>query len=203
MPTSGIQGMQGRPEGVAFLRIGSQESDGATMSNAPAPRVALGIDPGTAIVGYAVVTARGDKLSLNVCDVITTPAGMPLAQRLQQIYHGLMGIIATYQPNEAAMEELFFAKNARTAMAVGQARGVAMLALANSGLTVAEYTPKQVKQAVTGYGGAGKEQVGEMVRILLNLTGVPRPDDAADAAAIAICHLNTSHILRASLLNLR
>jgi len=168
------------------------------MSNVPSPRIALGIDPGTAIVGYAVVAARGDELSMIVCDVITTPAGMPLAQRLQQIYQRLGEIIATYRPNEAAMEELFFAKNARTALTVGQARGVAMLALANGGLSIAEYTPKQVKQAVTGYGGAKKEQVGEMVRILLHLTAIPRPDDAADAAAVAICHLNTSHILKES-----
>lgn len=162
----------------------------------PALRIALGIDPGTAIVGYAVIMARGSELSLLACDVITTPAGMPLTQRLQLIYEGLSKLIATYKPQEAAMEELFFAKNARTAMTVGQARGVAMLALANGGLSVAEYTPKQVKQAVTGYGGAGKDQVGEMVRILLKLTSVPRPDDAADAAAVAICHLNTAPYIR-------
>jgi crossover junction endodeoxyribonuclease RuvC len=155
-------------------------------------RTALGIDPGTAIVGYAVVRARGSDLSLVVCDVITTPAKMPLARRLQQIYEELSAIIATYRPQEAAMEDLFFAKNARTAMTVGQARGVAMLALANGGLSVAEYTPRQVKQAVTGYGAAGKDQVGEMVRVLLKLTAVPRPDDAADAAAVAICHLHTA-----------
>ncbi len=159
------------------------------------PRVALGIDPGTAILGYAVVAARGSELSLVSCDVITTPAGMPLPERLQHIYHRLSEIISTYRPNEAAMEELFFAKNARTALAVGQARGVAMLALANGGLTVAEYTPKQVKLAVTGYGGANKEQVGEMVRILLSLKTIPRPDDAADAAAVAICHLHTATYL--------
>lgn len=159
-------------------------------------RVALGIDPGTAIVGYAVVAARGSSLNMIVCDVITTPAGMPLAQRFQHIYQRLSEIVATYQPTEAAMEELFFAKNARTALTVGQARGVAMLALANGGLTIAEYTPRQVKQAVTGYGNADKAQVGEMVRILLNLRAVPRPDDAADAAAVAICHLNTVPILR-------
>jgi crossover junction endodeoxyribonuclease RuvC len=159
-------------------------------------RVALGIDPGTAIVGYAIVTAKGSTLSMVACDVITTPAGMPLAQRLQQIYRGLSEIIAQYQPNEAAMEELFFAKNARTALSVGHARGVAMLAMANGGLAVAEYTPRQVKQAVTGYGSADKVQVGEMVRILLNLRAVPRPDDAADAAAVAICHLNTVPLLR-------
>jgi crossover junction endodeoxyribonuclease RuvC len=159
---------------------------------ARAARIALGIDPGTAIVGYAVVKAQGNQMQLLVCDVITTPASMLLAQRLQCIYEGLSQIIATYAPNESAMEELFFAKNARTAMTVGQARGVAMLALANGGLSVAEYTPKQVKQAVTGYGGADKNQVGEMVRILLNLKIVPKPDDAADAAAVAICHLNTA-----------
>lgn len=159
-------------------------------------RVALGIDPGTAIVGYAVVASRGSSLNMITCDVITTPAGMPLAQRLQQIYQRLGEIITTYQPTESAMEELFFAKNARTALTVGQARGVIMLALANGGLPIAEYTPKQVKQAVTGYGSADKIQVGEMVRILLNLRTVPRPDDAADAAAVAICHLNTVPLLR-------
>jgi crossover junction endodeoxyribonuclease RuvC len=172
------------------------ESRAVSNGQVPGARIALGIDPGTAIVGYAVVAARGNTLSLIVCDVITTPAGMPLAQRLLQIYRDLSKIIATYQPNESAMEELFFAKNARTALTVGHARGVAMLALANGGLTVAEYTPKQVKQAVTGYGSADKLQVGEMVRILLDLRAVPRPDDAADAAAVAICHLNTASFLR-------
>jgi crossover junction endodeoxyribonuclease RuvC len=159
-------------------------------------RVALGIDPGTAIVGYAIVKSKGNTLSLIACDVITTPAGMPLAQRLQEIYQRLSEIIATYRPTESAMEELFFAKNARTALTVGHARGAIMLALANGGLPIAEYTPRQVKQAVTGYGSADKVQVGEMVRILLNLPAVPRPDDAADAAAVAICHLNTVPVLR-------
>src|SRR5713226_6856049 len=168
------------------------------MGNAPSQRITLGIDPGTAIVGYAVVAARGDDLDMIACNVITTPAGMPLAQRLQHIYRCLGEVITIYHPNEAAMEELFFAKNARTALTVGQARGVAMLALANGGLSIAEYTPMQVKQAVSGYGSAKKEQVGEMVRILLKLKAVRRPDDAADAAAVAICHLNTSHILKES-----
>lgn len=167
------------------------------------PRIALGVDPGTAIVGYAVVSARGDDLSMIACDVITTPARMPLAERFQQIYQGLVEIIGIYHPQEAAIEELFFAKNVRTAMTVGQARGVAMLALANGGLPISEYTPKQIKQAVTGYGGAGKEQVGEMVRILLKLSAIPRPDDAADAAAVAICHLHTASILTNSYLKLR
>jgi crossover junction endodeoxyribonuclease RuvC len=172
-------------------------SDVLDLSHLPTgSRTALGIDPGTAIVGYAVVAARGSELMMLACDVITTPAKMALAQRLQIIYERLSEIIATYKPHEAAMEELFFAKNARTAMTVGQARGVAMLALANGGLVVAEYTPKQVKQAVTGYGAANKDQVGEMVRILLKLPAVPRPDDAADAAAVAICHLNTAPYMK-------
>src|SRR6202022_1391521 len=109
---------------------------------------------GTAIVGYSVVASRGNTLKMVVCDVITTPAGMPLAQRLQQIYARLGEVITTYQPTDAAMEELFFAKNARTALTVGHARGVIMLALANGGLSVAEDTPKTVKQSVKGSGGA-------------------------------------------------
>lgn len=173
------------------------------MGDVASPRIALGIDPGTAIVGYAVVAVRGNELSMIVCNVITTPARMPLAERLQNIYQNLVEIIAMYHPQEAAMEELFFAKNARTAMTVGQARGVAMLALANGGLPISEYTPKQVKQAVTGYGAAKKDQVGEMVRILLKLSAIPRPDDAADAAAVAICHLHTSQILTNNFLKLR
>src|SRR5258708_1218963 len=118
-----------------------------------------------------------------------------MAERLQNIFHRLSEIVFTHNPNEAAMEEVFFGKNARTALSVGQARGVAMLALANGGLSIAEYTPKQVKQAVTGYGGANKEQVGEMVRILLRLKAVPRPDDAPDAPAEATCHLHTASFL--------
>ena len=176
---------------------GTESKMNATIPAPSGTRIALGIDPGTAIVGYAVVMARGSELQLLVCDAITTPAKMPLAERLQLIYAGLSTIVATHKPQEAAMEELFFAKNARTAMTVGQARGVAMLALANGGLSIAEYTPKQVKQAVTGYGSAGKSQVGEMVRILLKLSATPKPDDAADAAAVAICHLNTASYARA------
>jgi crossover junction endodeoxyribonuclease RuvC len=164
-------------------------------STSPSSRIALGIDPGTAIVGYAVVEAQGSDLNMVACDVITTPSTMSMPERLQHIYHGLTEIITIYHPNESAMEELFFAKNVRTALTVGQARGVAMLALANGGLAVSEYTPKQVKQAVTGYGSANKEQVGEMVRILLHLKSIPRPDDAADAAAVAICHLHTASFL--------
>ena len=138
------------------MDVPSQQGQQDRRSSTPGTRVVLGIDPGTAIVGYAIVAARGNELSMIACDVITTPASMPLPLRLQQIYTRLNEIIAAYQPQEAAMEELFFAKNARTALTVGHGRGVAMLALANGGLPIAEYTPMQVTPAVSGYGVANK-----------------------------------------------
>jgi len=150
----------------------------------------LGIDPGTAITGYAVVEEGAAGLRLIALGVIQTPAKTPLPQRLQQIYRELREIVDTYQPEASAVEQLFFSRNTRTAMAVGHARGVTLLALADAGLAIAEYTPLQVKQAVTGQGRAAKRQVQEMVRVLLNLPEIPRPDDAADAAAVAICYLH-------------
>jgi crossover junction endodeoxyribonuclease RuvC len=152
----------------------------------------MGIDPGYAILGYAVVAASGNDLNLLACDVITTPAGLAFPLRLQQIYERLSALVDEYRPQEAAIEELFFGRNVTTAIAVGHARGVAMLALINGGIPIAEYKPSEVKLAVTGYGAAKKLQVGEMVRLLLHLKTIPRPDDAADAAAIAICHLHTA-----------
>lgn len=157
-------------------------------------RRALGIDPGTARLGYAVVESRGGQLTLVECGCVTTPSTIPMAQRLLQIYEATLGIIDRLSPTEMAVEELFFAKNVTTAVAVGQARGVALLIAAQRDLAVSEYKPMQVKQAVHGYGLATKAQVGEMVRVLLRLDAVPTPDDAADAAAIAICHLNTLQI---------
>lgn len=155
------------------------------------PRRALGIDPGTARLGYAVVEQRGGALSLVTVGLLATRAGTPMPARLRELYEGLLSTIHEYTPTEMAVEELFFAKNVNTAITVGQARGIALLAAAVSDLTVFEYKPMQVKQAVHGYGLATKAQVGEMVRVLLNLSAVPTPDDAADAAAIAICHLNS------------
>jgi crossover junction endodeoxyribonuclease RuvC len=157
-------------------------------------RRALGIDPGTARLGYAVVEEQRSTLTLLACGVIETPAGLPMPQRLLQLYHDLSEIVQAYEPREMAVEELFFAKNTTTVISVGQARGIALLVGAEAGLRISEYKPMQVKQAVHGYGLAKKEQVGEMVRMLLGLPAVPRPDDAADAAAIAICHLHTSHL---------
>ncbi len=150
----------------------------------------LGIDPGTAITGYAVVEETAGSLQMITLGVITTPAKTPLPSRLQTIHNELKEIVAEYEPEAAAVEELFFSRNARTAMSVGHARGVILLALAESDLPIAEYTPMQIKQAVTGYGNADKHQVQEMVRMLLALSETPRPDDAADAAAVAICYLH-------------
>lgn len=154
----------------------------------------IGIDPGTAITGWGVVEGDGNELQLITCGVITTPAGTPLPQRLQVIYRQLTELIEQWQPDASAIEELFFSKNAKTALAVGHGRGAAMLALANAGLPIAEYKPLEVKQALTGYGGADKMQMQQMVKLLLALDDIPRPDDAADALAVAICHLHSARL---------
>jgi crossover junction endodeoxyribonuclease RuvC len=152
----------------------------------------LGIDPGTAITGYGVVEGEGDNLALVTYGAITTSSRQPLPERLQQIYRQLRALIVEWQPESAAVEELFFSKNARTALAVGHARGVALLALTEAGLPIQEYKPAEVKQAVAGYGGAPKEQIQGMVQLLLSLDEIPRPDDAADALAVAICHFHSA-----------
>lgn len=155
--------------------------------------IALGLDPGTATTGYGLVRQHRDG-SLETVDfgVITTPKDMPAPERLDVLYQELNQILDRFHPQTAAVEKLFFQKNISTAIGVGQARGVLLLVLAQKGLDVAEYTPNEVKQAVAGYGSADKRQVQEMVRVLLTLPEIPRPDDAADALAIAICHLNTN-----------
>jgi len=151
----------------------------------------LGLDPGTAITGYGIVeeTPEGE-LRLVDYGAITTAADTPLPQRLRHIYEELEKLIAVQQPAAVAVEELFFSRNVRTALAVGQARGIALLAAARADLPVYEYTPLQVKQAVAGHGRADKQQVQQMVRMLLDLEEIPRPDDAADAIAVAICHFH-------------
>jgi crossover junction endodeoxyribonuclease RuvC len=157
----------------------------------------LGIDPGTATTGYGFVRDLPDG-SLEVVDfgVISTPAALPMPERLSMLYQKLIEKILLYGPQSGAVEKLFFQRNVTTAMTVGQARGVVILALAQHGMEVAEYTPLQVKQAVTGYGGADKNQVQQMVKALLNLLLVPKPDDAADALAVAICHLHSARLNR-------
>ncbi|MBK5106670.1 MAG: crossover junction endodeoxyribonuclease RuvC [Anaerolineales bacterium] len=157
--------------------------------------LAIGIDPGTAITGYGLVRELADG-SLQVVDygVIQTPAGQAMPDRLVQIYQQLKQIIVLHSPQSGAVEKLFFARNVRTALSVGQARGVVLLALAESGVDVAEYSPNEIKQAVVGYGGAEKMQVQLMVKALLDLEQIPQPDDAADALAVAICHLHSARI---------
>jgi len=155
----------------------------------------LGIDPGTAITGYGLVCEEDDVLTLVDCGVITTPSGQPLPERLQVIYTGLADVIREHRPAAAAVEELFFSRNVRTALSVGHARGVTLLALADAGLPIYEYKPLEIKQAVAGYGGADKRQVQEMVRMLLNLKDVPQPDDAADAVAVAVCHIHSARMV--------
>lgn len=155
-------------------------------------RCALGVDPGTARMGYAVVVQEADVLRLLTVGVLQTSSESPLPERLRDLYEGMARIIDEHHPAELAVEELFFNRNVQSALSVGQARGVVLLAAAQRGLVVFGYTPLQVKQAVTGFGRARKEQIQEMVRVLLHLDAVPQPDDAADAAALAVCHLNSA-----------
>ncbi len=156
----------------------------------------IGIDPGTAIMGWGVVDEAGGVLTLVAYGALTTPAGMAAPDRLVLLYDGLQAVLHEQRPDSAAIEELFFGKNVNTAITVGQARGVALLALAQAGVPIHEYKPTAVKQAVAAYGGADKKQMQEMVRLTLRLSAIPRPDDAADAVAIAICDIYTAPMLR-------
>lgn len=150
--------------------------------------IIFGIDPGTAILGWGVIEEERNTMRMIACGVVRTPAGDPADQRLLQLYNELSALITNYKPDAAAIEELFFSKNVTTALPVGQARGVALLALAQQKIPIFEYKPLVVKQAVAGYGGADKKQLQEMVRMTLRLQTVPKPDDAADALAVALCH---------------
>jgi crossover junction endodeoxyribonuclease RuvC len=155
----------------------------------------IGIDPGTATTGYGLVKENEDG-GLTVVDygaVITSPEN-PMSQRLLKLHHRLSEILLLHRPQSGAVEKLFFQRNVTTAISVGQGRGIALLALAQAGIAVGEYTPLEIKQAVAGYGGAGKSQVQQMVRALLGLNEIPRPDDAADALAVAICHLHSARV---------
>lgn len=153
----------------------------------------LGIDPGTGILGFGVIDAKpGGKCVLVDAGVVTTPAHTSLDIRLADIYDSLMDVIEQTKPEVMSIEKLFFAQNVTTAISVAHARGVAMLAGTKSGLAIAEYTPLQIKQAITGYGRADKKQMQEMVRVILALQTAPKPDDCADALAAAICHSMTA-----------
>lgn len=150
--------------------------------------IILGIDPGVATVGWGVIRKEGAATTAVDYGHISTDKNLPLAERLLEIYTDLVSLIEKFQPDEAALEELFFYNNQKTAIDVAQARGVILLTLEKNQVTVAGYTPLEVKQALTNYGAADKHQVQDMVRILLNLSEIPKPDDAADALAIALCH---------------
>lgn len=153
--------------------------------------IILGIDPGTAATGYGVITSTAGKLQLLAYGVVATAPGRADHLRLSQLHDELSALLARFGPTEVGIEQLFFQNNAKTAIAVGQARGVALLAAAQAGCHVGEYTPLQVKQAVVGYGAAQKAQVQYMVKAILALAETPKPDDAADALAIAICHAHS------------
>ncbi|WP_026487489.1 crossover junction endodeoxyribonuclease RuvC [Caldanaerobius polysaccharolyticus] len=153
--------------------------------------IVMGVDPGLAILGYGIINHEYNHFSVIDYGAITTPSDMDLANRLKEIYERLSELIDKYRPDAFAVEELFFNKNAKTAIVIGEARGVAIVAAAQKNLNVYEYTPLQVKQAVVGYGRAEKVQVQLMVRALLNLRDIPKPDDVADALAVAVCHCHS------------
>lgn len=150
--------------------------------------IILGIDPGLATLGYGVIEADRGRYRLIQFGTITTPAGQPMPNRLRAVYQGMRQLMEIYQPDEVAFEELFFSKNITTGMAVSAARGVALVAVVEKTEKLYEYTPMQIKQAVTGYGKADKRQVQQMVKMILNLPDIIRPDDAADAVAAALTH---------------
>jgi crossover junction endodeoxyribonuclease RuvC len=160
--------------------------------------IILGVDPGTAITGYGVLQSDGEDLETIAYGAITTPADWLMPRRLQHVYQELTALIGKHRPTDAVVEKLFFSKNVRTALSVGQARGVALLAAAQAGLAIHEYTPLQIKQAVVGYGRAEKQQIQQMVKMLLRLDSIPQPDDAADALAVAICHAHSARFERLS-----
>lgn len=158
--------------------------------------IILGIDPGLATMGYGVIEVLGEKRRVVQFGTLNTKAKSPTPQRLRSIFKGVTELIEMYQPEDVAFEELFFSKNVTTGMSVSAARGAAIVAAAEKTENLYEYTPMQIKQAVTGYGGADKHQVQQMVRLLLNMEEIARPDDAADALAVALTHANSMNMKR-------
>jgi crossover junction endodeoxyribonuclease RuvC len=154
----------------------------------------LGIDPGTVVVGYGIIDSRDDEIALVHFNAITCRQKSPISERLSYIYNKLSEVIARYHPDAVAVEQPFVAKNVKTALAIGKAQAVAILAAANRGIPTYEYSPAQVKRAATNYGASSKEQVQEMVKLQLGMDEIPRPDDAADALAVAICHIRETHL---------
>ena len=163
----------------------------------------LGIDPGYGITGFGVIDTERGQSKLVTCGAITTPAGMDFSARLEIIYEDMRRLLAEVKPDAVAIEELFFGQNVTTGIGVAQSRGVILLAIRQAGLEVTSYKPMQVKQAVVGYGNATKHQVQDMTKRLLGLSAMPKPDDAADAIAIALCHARSSTSLIAKAQQMR
>ena len=154
----------------------------------------LGIDPGTVTMGYGVIESGEDEAVLVDCGALTSPLRSPIGERLSYLYNKLLEVILRHQPDAVAVEQPFVAKNVRSALAIGRAQAVAMLAAANTGIPTYEYTPTQIKQRIANYGASSKEQIQEMVRLQLGLSQVPQPSDAADALAVALCHRHEIHL---------
>ena len=154
----------------------------------------MGIDPGTAVTGYGVIEGEGDEIALVNYGALVSPQRSPVGERLNYLYTGLLEVIRCHQPDVIVVEQPFVAKNVRSALAIGRAQAVAILAAVGKGIPTYEYTPAQVKQRVSNYGASSKQQMQEMVRLQLGLDSVPEPDDAADAIAVAICHLREQHL---------
>jgi len=154
----------------------------------------LGIDPGTVVVGYGVIDNQAGGMSFVGCNALTCRQRSPIGERLSYLFDEITRVITQYQPDVVAVEQPFVAKNVRTALAIGKAQAVAILAASRMGLPVYEYTPAQIKQVVTNYGASSKEQVQEMVKMQLGLPQIPQPNDAADALAVAICHIRETHL---------
>ncbi len=154
----------------------------------------LGIDPGTMVMGYGVIESEDDEIALVDFGAITSPERSKIGERLSHLYNELLKIIQRHKPDAVAVEQPFVAKNVRSAMAIGRAQAIALLAAAGRGIPTFEYTPTQIKQRVANYGASSKEQIQEMVRLQLGLAEVPQPNDAADALAVAMCHLQEMHV---------
>jgi crossover junction endodeoxyribonuclease RuvC len=154
----------------------------------------LGIDPGTITMGYGVIEVNGEEVTMVDCAALDAPQSSNIGERLNSLHQRLLEIISRYKPDVVAVEQPFMAKNVKATLAIGMAQGIALLAAASKGIPIYEYTPAQVKQRVANYGGSSKGQVQEMVKIQLRLPHVPEPSDAADALAVALCHLQETHL---------
>jgi crossover junction endodeoxyribonuclease RuvC len=154
----------------------------------------LGIDPGTRVVGYGIIDSQADEMSFVCCNALVCSQHTPLAERLSYLFDKISEVITSYRPDVVAVEQPFVAKNVRTALAIGKAQAMAILAASQQGILTCEYSPAQIKRVVTNHGASSKEQVQEMVRLQLGLVEPPQPNDAADALAVAICHLREAHL---------